>query len=65
MPDPGCNQKKMLASTESMFNCKTYANIGIFTVVVIGVWVLFLVPVIVYNTRPAENVSQIFYQRKG
>lgn len=61
MADPGCNQKKELASTEnSMFNCKTYTNVGIFTAVVLGVWVLFLVPVIMYNTRPAdhENVSQ-------
>ena len=58
MSDPCCNQKKMPSFTEtSNFKYKTYVNVGIFTTVAIGVWVLFLVPVILFATRPAENVS--------
>ena len=65
MSDPNCNQRKALslaiAPTEnSNFKCKTYANFGIFTTVIIGFWVLFLVPIILFSTRPAENVSQNF-----
>ena len=60
MSDPCCNQKKVLnSSTEaSNFKYKSYANVGIFTTVAVGVWVLFLIPVILFATRPAENVSQ-------
>ena len=39
--------------------CKTYINIGFLSMVIIGVWVLFLVPVILFTTRPVENVSVV------
>ena len=60
MSDLCCNEKlKATSSTEnSDSKCKTYANVGILTVAVIGVWVLFSVPVILYSTRPVGNVSQ-------
>ena len=58
MSDPCCNQKKVLNSSTETPKYKTYANIGIFTTAAVGVWVLFLVPVILFATRPAENVSQ-------
>ena len=60
MSDPCCDEKlKVTSSTEnSDSKCKTYANVGILTVAVIGVWVLFSVPVILSSTRPVENVSQ-------
>ena len=50
---------KFKMPSTSDFKCKIYANIGFLSVVVIGVWVLFLVPVILFNTRPVENVSVV------
>ena len=45
------------ADNSSDSKYKTYANIGFLSVVVIGVWVLFLLPVILFSTQPVENVS--------
>ena len=61
MSDLCCDEK--LKATSSSANsdsakCKIYANVGFLTVAVIGVWVLFSVPVILSSTRPVENVSQ-------
>jgi hypothetical protein len=58
MSDPSCNEKKVHSSIENAdVKCKTYANVGILIMVIIGVWVLFLVPIILFGTRPVENVS--------
>ena len=53
----------MPSAENSIFKRKVhYANVGIFAAVIIGVWLLFSVPVILYSTRPVKNhnVSQTF-----
>ena len=58
MTDHAPKQKNVLATIEnSMSKWKIYASISIFTTVIIGVWILFLVPVILFSTRPVDNVS--------
>ena len=58
MTDHAHKQKNVLATIEnSMSKWKMYASISIFTTAIIGVWILFLVPVILFSTRPVDNVS--------
>jgi hypothetical protein len=61
MSDTSCNEKEVpsyVENSQTEFWCKTYANIVILTMVIFGVWVLFLIPIILFSTRSVENVSQ-------
>ena len=58
MAYPTCNPKKVLDSLKkSKFKSylKLYGKVSIFCTAIIGVWVLFTVPVIVYNTQEIEK----------
>ena len=50
------SEKKMFTSKKELkFNL--YASVGVVSIIIIGIWVLFSIPVIVYNTQRFEMVN--------
>lgn len=54
MTNSTCNEK---ITSDTKSNYKWYAKVGIFVIVIVGVWGLFSIPVLVYHLQQIEKVK--------